>query len=627
LNNFDGIDSKSESIYEKIRKLKRIDGSNGWNELNYLYMMEAIPIADQIISANVLCGKFITCHEENSTNISFDFKEYPIITFVNVFINKINILVQEEVIEKLWLENLTRYYIFNSTYPDEVKIALILAEKYLDQNELKEAVDVFTKSGEYIYYLTRAIKNLNKCNSFLMELIKNAKGSVKVFAVTNIEILSEEINNYLFEEGYKDKLYEEILIEFILTSGNIKAYLNSIQGNVAKINNFSKLIYKYLKKYKLKDSPLRDILVYYYVRIAMGGSSYVTLVNITTIWQELVEVKEFASIRDKYYENISENLKRKKWSRAFIDESDKAKYEAKDIITVSNYYDFKLSFEDLKRFLEKRNSDFHVYLYLTIMGSVEDKLQLLQFFYETMDMDRLISGAENIPNDKVLDEHKDWILLSLLIRGCRNIYPEGKELAIKGLCGKINEVRNEAIKTLRKYKHDLCTNERVIIRGAFEKEPNIELKNLMKDLCKDYKEGIIEYVNTKSLKVMIHVKDIYLLQTNVSGSEFRSKVYLEKELKKSRLFYLQVENDNSYDKNAIRIIGESGYVIGYVPRKDTVILANLLRGERYLYCLVKEYSLEKNYIRIRIYLSYKNVIKEAETLFKMMACDGGYFEN
>lgn len=623
----DGIGSRSGSIYEKISKLNGVDGSKGWDELSYIYMKEAIPIDEQIILANILCGKFIACHEKDSTSISFDFIEYPIITFANIFINKIDILVQEEIIKKSWMESLTIYYIFKSTYPDEVKIGLILAEKYLDQNKLKEAVDVFTKSGEYIFYLTRSIKSMNKCNSFLMELIKKAKGSIKIFAVTNIEILNEEINNYLFEEGYKDKIYEETLIEFVLTSGNVKAYLNDVEGKIAKINNFSYLVYKHLKKYKLKESPLREILVHTYVHIALGGSSYLTLVNITTIWQEITEVKEFVSIRNKYAEYISENLKQKKWTRAFIDESDRIKFDAKDIITVANYYDFKLSFDDLAKFLEKKCSDFHVYLYLTMVGSGEDKLQLLQFFYETMDMDRLISGAENIPNDKVLDEHKEWILLSLLIRGCRNIYPEGKELALKGLFGKINEVRSEAIKTIRKYKKDLSSQERIIIRKAFEKEPNIELKNLMKDLCNDYKEGVIEYVNTKELKVMIHVKDILILSTNVSRSEFRSKEYVERELKKSRLFYLQREEDNPYDKNAIRIIGESGYVIGYVPRKDNAILANLLRGERYLYCLVREYSLEKNYIKIRIYLSYKSVIKEAETLFEMMTCDVGYFEN
>lgn len=102
---------------------------------------------------------------------------------------------------------------------------------------------------------------------------------------------------------------------------------------------------------------------------------------------------------------------------------------------------------------------------------------------------------------------------------------------------------------------------------------------------------------------------------------------MQREIKLSKMFNLVLEADNTFDKNSIKIAGESGFVIGYIPRKDNFILSNLLRGGRYLYCVVKEYNLDENYIIINIYLSYKNIVKEAETLIQMMTSDGGDFEN
>ncbi|MGO0807447.1 HIRAN domain-containing protein, partial [Clostridioides difficile] len=39
-------------------------------------------------------------------------------------------------------------------------------------------------------------------------------------------------------------------------------------------------------------------------------------------------------------------------------------------------------------------------------------------------------------------------------------------------------------------------------------------------------------------------------------------------MEKSKIYYLTREKDNLYDEKAIKIVGETGYVIGYVPRKE-----------------------------------------------------------
>lgn len=109
-----------------------------------------------------------------------------------------------------------------------------------------------------------------------------------------------------------------------------------------------------------------------------------------------------------------------------------------------------------------------------------------------------------------------------------------------------------------------------------------------------------------------------MISVAVAGSRFRNREYLEKELEKSKIYYLKREKDNLYDENAIKIVGETGYVIGYVPRKDNYILSNLLDGGKLLYCRVTEYNLDEDYIYINVYLSYKDVIETVENSLKMV---------
>ena len=69
------------------------------------------------------------------------------------------------------------------------------------------------------------------------------------------------------------------------------------------------------------------------------------------------------------------------------------------------------------------------------------------------------------------------------------------------------------------------------------------------------------------------------------------------------VLFLLKEEDNPYDIRAIRLIGEGGFCVGYIPRKDNFILNNLLTGGKKLYALIKEYDIERDYIRIRVYMS------------------------
>ena len=150
-------------------------------------------------------------------NLTLELEKVPLIYYINSISNKLNLLVKEDIVEEKWLIELTNYLIYKGERPWEVKLGLILAKDYLEKEKLLEVVQTFTKSGEYIFYLMNTIRNLRGYNSYLFDLAKNSKGVIKVFAITNMEMIKDEMIIYLLEEGYRDDEYEEFLINYIFT--------------------------------------------------------------------------------------------------------------------------------------------------------------------------------------------------------------------------------------------------------------------------------------------------------------------------------------------------------------------------------------------------------------------------
>lgn len=85
------------------------------------------------------------------------------------------------------------------------------------------------------------------------------------------------------------------------------------------------------------------------------------------------------------------------------------------------------------------------------------------------------------------------------------------------------------------------------------------------------------------------------------------------------IVYLKRDSDNEYDKNAIEVITTEGFVMGYVPKDNNLILKNLIDKGKYLYGKVEEISEDYSVIKIQIYLSYKDVIEEITNTLSLLS--------
>ncbi|HEK8835074.1 TPA: HIRAN domain-containing protein, partial [Clostridioides difficile] len=539
--------------------------------------------------------------------------------YFEIFMKKINTLVKEMIIDEKWLYKLTKELIYKSKKVEYVKLGLVLSEKYLNVENLREVVDTFSKSGEYVFYLSNTIKKLEFYNTYLFNLSKKATGSIKVFAIVNMENLDSKINSYLIEDGYKDTKYERLLMNYIISIVDLNEYLEKRDLDKEKINNLARLICNYLLSVEFKYIGNKLELVNRFLPTVVNyGTNFESLYSIFLIAINVLKDENIECNKIEFEKEINGILLSEKWKNIYFEALRDASGKTEDIIKMSEIYDVNLSFDDLLPYLNRDIRDFEVYWHISKKGTTSSRLKLLNFFEETFKIDDLIGKMKDIEKDKLTQEYYDDMLFFIVLKGSKSLYPEGKNISLKGIFGNINEVRKESINILKRYREKLSLEELKIVKEAYEKEKNVILKDELRRVLYESNNLKKEFVNIEKIKVDEHGKDIYLTSIAVAGSRFRNREYLEKELEKSKIYYLTREKDNLYDEKAIKIVGETGYVIGYVPRKENYILSNLLDGGKLLYCRVTEYNLYEDCIYANVYLSYKDVIETVENSLKMV---------
>jgi len=603
-------------IFEKMKNKKEWDENSGNFELTYLYLYENISINEELELAQELIDRIILKYNESNFKLSLELEKVPLIYYINAISNKVNLLVKEDIIEEKWLVELTNYLIYKGESPWEVKLGLILAKDYLENEKLLEVVNTFTKSGEYIFYLMKTIKNLKGYNSYLFDLAQNSKGVIKVFAITNMEIINDEIIIYLLEKGYRDDDYEEFLISYIFTVTKLGNYMISI--NKEKLEKFSYLLCNYLngQEYSNIDENY-ELLEEYVFKVFEIGEDFYSLNSLLLIHEAIIN-NDLEESKSQIEIDINKFLDTKRWKIVFLEGLKAGKGICSNVILMANFFEYDLNFNDLIPYLKVNPKDYNGYHYIINNGNKEDNFKLLEFFKKIFNIKELAKNPKDIPKEMLDRNYLDDLVFTLVLKGSRSLYPKGKEIALDGIFAKTNDCRNEAIKTLRRYKDRLTKIDLELIEKAWDKEPNYELKVKLERLLYKGNNEKKEHISVDKIKIDEHVKDIYILSTNVAGSQFRNRRFLEEELENSKLFYLQLEEDNPYDDRAIKIAGESGFVIGFISRRDNFILSNLLRGGKYLFSRLKEYNLEDNYIRIRVYISYKDIIESINDAILML---------
>lgn len=618
-------------IYSKLKEQSHFNYKKGELELQHLYKEINLTMAEQQKLAKDTTIMIIDVYKNNGSYEDITLNEGILIDFGVALVMKLNAIVKSGILPITWIKTLTEDLIYKSNSPSQVKLGLLLSEKYLSANKLKDVVETFSKDGEFIFYLFRSIRNLNKYGEYLFNLYKTSKGTIKFFALTNIDFYKDKQIDYFLDKGYEDEYYEKYIIEYLLTVCDLSTYLQRIKTNVKQLNKLSKLIYKHLRYNSLRESVIKEFILKEFMEVVKEiGTDFYSLMVMLLICQEMATEEPQKENKEKYMP-MALYLKKEKWKKIFLKEIKGKRATTLDIIEMANFYDYTLSLEELTTLYERNKLDFYLYWYVNNKASEDIKKVFLSYYLEAVELKELLdnNGEQRGYNKKV--ESNDKKILLEVLKGCKKIFPEGKNLALMAIQSKSLEIRIEAAKYLLMHKEKLSEKELELIEKIEAVEADYQLKVMLNGIQSKENKYKIEFINKlelKNFKITRHVKDIYLMSTYVSGFRYREQELLLEELKNSRMFFLKIEENNIYDTKAVKIIGESGYVIGYIPKKDTEILSNLLVKNLYVYCVVREYSFEENHISLDVFMSYKNVLDEASELWKvLMSKNNGNYKN
>lgn len=597
-------------IYDELNKKKEYDFYSGRREIEVLYSSENLNINEQVELCDYLLSMLMKMHESKIISPEFHLKDDILIECRDTLIRKIKVLMEENLLDKVWMESFTDFLLFKSNEKWMVKLGIILSQFYEDFNKIKNVIDVFSKSGEYIFYLDNAIKMMDGYNDYLFCLGKRSKGSIKLFALTNIDNYKDDYVRFIVEEGYKDEYYKNIYIKFILTKIDLLNYLNN-NINESKLDNLSYVVSVYLKENNISSSSINYKFIKEFLTILkVKGNSFYCLYCMYLIKESVLDTAE-----DRFKADIDKFLKNKNWFYIFKESVLKAKGESEAIIDLADYYGYQLTFEDFIPYLERNKRDMSIYFYIVQDGNKRDKIQMIKFFYNKFNIKNYIGN----PVDKEeVDDNSDDIIFALVINASKNMPKEAKTIAMLGMFGNSNEVRMQAVRILRRYRDDINKKDWSIIKSCYDEEPNKDIKLLLDKLLFRDENNKKEVIEIKNKICEEHIEDVYLVTCNVCGTAYRHRGLLENEIEKSKIFYLERDTANEFNNSAIKIAGESGFVIGYVPEELCVILNNMIIGNKYLYAKIEDYDFDRDYIKVNIYESYEDVVDAINNTLQMI---------
>ena len=98
---------------------------------------------------------------------------------------------------------------------------------------------------------------------------------------------------------------------------------------------------------------------------------------------------------------------------------------------------------------------------------------------------------------------------------------------------------------------------------------------------------------------------IFLLETHIAGTSYVENIDVLVSMLSERGYLNFVrDKENDFDDNAIMITSELGYKVGFIPRKDNKLIANLMDANKALYGKISTIENKNNWwcIEIGIYL-------------------------
>ena len=611
------------SIYKQLKSDNKYVDYKSNEEFDYRFELEKIEDYTKRNLRNMLLRSFITVYNSGGRDeIVFPKTDYPLSAYINTFVNSIRAMVSSSTLDKKWIETFVSAILLNSETKEYIQMALSLGEYYLEDNLVDEIAEVYSKSGDYIQYAIGIIKRKENYNEFLFDIIKESEGTIRLTAAENIEEINMDITRYMIMEGCKDDYYDEFLSVLVFNSFNCEAFLRNDNISVEESDAFAKLfadVYRILGPGPIANRfPLMDALIEVVISKCRG---IYALYDIFAVRDTIIQARGDEIDKEEFIKEIRKFMDVPKFKKALKEGIRDTIGNYGDMAIMADELEIDYTFSDIKKYIKKAEEDSaecEIYSEIMKSGRTAHKIDLIRYIDENNNFDDIIGDLQGITLDKDVELlHSEEIMMSAL-DNIHTIYPEGRKLLLNAAVANKAKIRIKASREIRKIKRTLDEYDIERLKSVYTIEVIPDIKEVYKSIISGEYNDESERVSIKKEKVETHIRDIYLITSEIRGMKYRDEKIIEKELSSNTIFYMKRDSLNRYDENAIKIVAGDGNVMGYVPKKDNEIISKLMDAGKYFYAILKEYDIENNYAKVDIYMSYMDIIDAAKDVISVV---------
>ena len=605
-----------KSTTNKVRSLKTYEKNRLSNELMGILLKE---IND----------------EENLSEINGYITLNPIINYYENFTKLFKDLLEVNKGMNLKMNKIISKMIIDNDCSEEVKLGLILAPICKIEN-IEDILEVFSIHNDYIFYVIKAYEYMGGFNNNIFEMAKKSKGYGKVFCVMNLRPTTNEIRKWMIEEGSDNSVGVPELLSYNMLSLDLLGYLENNEFSGEEIEVLAKSFSMLLSDYGIDEisdgKKVCNKLLEIIDKVDGGIYSLYVIISIlysieATVIDNYKTKKSSESFKvNNDYKIIIENCKKicnkDIWHQIISEQVSNIEIESSVLISCSEKTKYKLIKKEFETILKRDFTNPLIYKYAFAVGNKSIKKCAMSIGLQKLPMNEVLCGQDELKIENVSYEDIAQICFFIIIKYAQydDFQDKYKDINIQALRAPLIETRLQAATNLQRFREEFDSLDKEIINDAIGTEMVGSIRRSLNSLLIKTHDKEKRYVEVyDKMHIDAHVKDVYLININVAGTNYIDMSEIYNKLLEEDMLYLRREPSNAYDSNAIEIITTEGYVIGYVPKENNLILKNLMDKGKYIYGKIKEISDDYNHINIEIYLSYKDIIEEITSTLSLLS--------
>lgn len=576
----------------------------GSRDVKYLLWEDGISFLLKEKFAKTLIDQVEKCVEtqEVSNELKKIMESRPIFLYLDKLILRIKLCLSEKVIDKKLLYEFGIKLATNSENEEEVKLGMIILGFY--ENDITtQILKVLGLHSSLTIYALEASKNHINSNEFAFELAKNTSGYGKLASLYTMEPLSDYEKQWVLTKGWKNEIAPNLCAVLCLQKVDMEEYYINCQINQENFTSFSHLIAYAFEKNNLNEIAQSRFIVPKYLNAAKHHAHlFIDLAALI-----LLEKGMDFDWNTEDLDLFTEILRQPRWANVALSQLIEPEYETSFIMMTFARLKIVPAFDSFIPLFQRDLFDMEVLKHMLVDNPEVYVDKVFGYLQNVLPDEVRSEGPLDIPEDEFDGMYKPDIWLMYLLRALRHERKIEEGFFITCLKYRFPSVRVEAIHGLRVTKLSWSDNVIPALENALEVEPVKSIKKRILRLLGSNEDVQKEqhYVDLTGIEITPNPTDQLVLDTEIAGTVYRDMLVIEDQIEEGDILYLIREFDNKDDENAILVTAEDGYVIGYVPKADSILPAAMLDSGEKLYALLKSDSINYGRPAIKIMLSKK----------------------